>query len=145
MRMVMDYWEGYRNKRVSLDQTSFDPTKKYASAMNVTGKRGKCRFCDKYRKKFAASHTTERCYFGDKEGYTKISNLVEENKEISNYSLFSYSSDGSLTRTFHDSGCTPISYFKDKPSNLISKIGFVRTASNEVVKTLGIGDVKIGN
>ena len=45
----------------------------------------------------------------------------------------------------YDTGGTPYSYFRDKPNNFISKEGFVTTANDERVKTLGSCDVKIGN
>jgi hypothetical protein len=116
-----------------------------AAAYNLSGKKDKtrCDFCVKFRKKIANGHTPDNCFFGDKVGWDKInkSNLAESNKLDSQYQCF-------LTekvRTFHDSGCTPTSYFLERPANFIMSQSLVKTASNETVLSNGFGNVKVGD
>ena len=48
---IWDFWEAHRNKRISVDKTTFDPIKKIAAAYNVSGKKEKsrCDHCSKFR------------------------------------------------------------------------------------------------
>ena len=149
-KSIYKFWQANRNKRIQVDTTPFVPAQKLASANNANGRpRRKCDYCDIYRKRIAKSHNTDKCFFGDKEGWTKNAFAVEEslNTSDSTYvALFSHDSAPLFTsKIFYDTGCTPFSYFKDKPLNCIPKLGKVNTASNESVTTMGIGEVRIGN
>ena len=142
---IWDFWESHRNKKVSVDVSSFDPSKKLASmqsanqAYKPSGK--KCDFCTKYRKRLSKSHDTESCFYGDVEGFKKME-PIGENKGLSSYSSLIAST---CSQIFYDTGCTPCSYFKDKPTrNFRSIRGTVKTASNHSVESLGVGEIELG-
>ena len=67
----------------------------------------------------------ENCLYGDKPGWEKLAN---DNKTIEN----------SYFVTFHDSGSTPRSYFKDSPENCKKTTGYVQTAENKKVEIIGV-------
>lgn len=50
----------------------------------------------------------------------------------------------SVSPVYYDTGCTPTSYFKDKPMNLKNYEGSVKTASNQKVNARGVGEIKLG-
>ena len=139
--MIWEFWEAHRNK----DKAAPDSIKKLAAAYNLSGKKDKtrCDFCLKFMKKIANGHTTDYCFFGDKEGWDKInkSNLAESNKLDSQYQCLL----SEKVRAFHDSGCTPTSYFLEKPVNLIKSQSLIKTASNQTVLSNGFGNVKVGD
>jgi hypothetical protein len=96
-----------------------------------SGKKLFCSLCKKHsRFKCMRSHVDNECKFGDINGYT------ESNKDSSSYSF---------QASFHDTGCTPISFFKSAPSNITPYNGSVKTANKQAAKIVGIGNVKIGN
>ena len=47
--------------------------------------------------------------------------------------------------TFHDSGSTPTSFFRDCPENFIESKGIVKTADSSSIPTTGYGTVKFGD
>ena len=51
----------------------------------------------------------------------------------------------SPSKIIYDTGCTPVSYFREKHRNMVDKHGSVLTASNETIPTYGVGEVEIGN
>jgi hypothetical protein len=67
---------------------------------------------------------------------------LEKNKETSKKSNDAYYclSCNIPKKIFHDTRCTPTSYFSDKPRNFKE----VKTASNESVKVYGRGEISIG-
>ncbi|MEY5045629.1 MAG: hypothetical protein RL713_854, partial [Bacteroidota bacterium] len=149
--MICEYWEAHRNKKLPVEKDPFDPTKKAAAAYQVTKSFKKCDYCLKYRKRLSKSHNTPDCFFGDNEGWNKLqkSNLAKESgeseNENSNKGDSSYSSlCMSVSPVYYDTGCTPTSYFKDKPMNLKHYDGSVKTASNQKVNAKGIGEIKLG-
>jgi histone deacetylase 1/2 len=150
--MVCEYWEAHRNKRMDYDSSPFDPTKKFATSLQVKGGK-KCEFCSKHRKRISKSHNTESCFFGDTPGWskTKTANIAQNqinshngddsNKpESSSYPVCLNVS----TPIFYDTGCTPTSYFKDKPANLMHFNGTVKTATNSTAEAKGRGSITIG-
>ena len=150
--MICDYWEAHRNKKLPVDRSPFDPTKKVAASANQVVKSSKkCDYCLKFRKRLSKSHNTSDCYFGDNEGWKKIQKTNLANESNSDEVDSDSNKDDSLSYScmnvspiFYDTGCTPTSYFKDKPMNLKPYHGSVKTASNQKVEAKGVGNVKLG-
>ena len=69
---------------------------------------------------------------------------VDANTEQSDKYSALFSSEYA-TKIFYDVGCTPTSYFKDKPDNYKNVRGSVSTASNEKIQSFEQGDIKIQN
>ena len=90
------------------------------------------------RKNNARTHSSDRCWFGDNPGFTKLSDKSRETNLIEN------KSDKEYSPIYHDSGFTPTSFFRDKPQNFIQKFGHVSTANQEPVVSSGTGSIKIG-
>ena len=150
--MVCEYWEAHRNKRIEYDSSQFDPTKKAATSLQVKGNK-KCEFCTRHRKRISNSHDTANCFFGDKPGWnkTQVANLAqdqtaEKKDDDSNKSETSpYPACLNVSAPiFYDTGCTPTSYFKDKPANLVHFEGSVKTATNSAAEAKGKGKIQLG-
>ena len=93
-----------------------------------------CIWCKKHnRRRIQASHTQDRCFYGDNEGWTKLETISNKRP------------DQSYFVAFHDSASTPRSYFKDKPNDCQSNRSFVLTANNTKVPVEGSGTVRFGN
>lgn len=151
--LICDYWEAHRNRRMAVNRDPFDPTKKVAVSYQATGSgfksNKKCDFCFKYRKRLAKSHKSGDCYYGDKEGWTKVNQTDQTNfaqgdnkDDSSSYSGLCLNVSAPIV---YDTGCTPLSYFKDKPSNLKPYTGSIKSASNHLVQAKGIGHFKLGD
>jgi len=140
---VNKYWDSHRNTTIPVDNSSFVPYEPKANqaegSANEVSKRTYNKTCDhcvkyKERKFICHTHNTDKCFYGDNPGRTRLPEY--QNKSDSTpYSFL----------TFHDSGSTPTSYFKDRPTNFVKKIGEVKTADSSHVKTTGYGSIKIGN
>ncbi|KAJ3259676.1 hypothetical protein HK103_001937 [Boothiomyces macroporosus] len=96
-----------------------------------------CDHCRKYnRYRIMRTHTTDRCRIGDQFTWNRNSKVADFNKGTEQYSNFSSS--------FHDSGSTPKSFFKDKPDQCVDSTGFVSTANNGKAQIVGTGSVTFG-
>ena len=145
---IWKFWDARRNKKIKVDQTPFDPTIKLANALNATEFRSKrkCDYCLKWRKHLSKSHDTEKCFYGDVEGLNKKqANLLENGGNKSSSTYLAFPVFDSPSKIIYDTGCTPVSYFREKPRNMVDKHGSVLTASNETIPTYGVGEVEIGN
>jgi hypothetical protein len=151
-KRIYKYWQAHRNKKIQVDSSPFEPKQKLAKALNVQesdkSSKKSCTHCAQHRRRIHKSHNSDKCFYGDVPGWKRVANAVEEstNKEDSDYvALFSRDSISKVTsKIFYDTGCTPVSYFRDMPSNFNTQSGWVTTASNEKIKSLGEGSVQIG-
>jgi hypothetical protein len=122
--------ESIRNRYKSSSLAQEGPSKGFAHS--ITPKK-MCEWCQKHnRRRVQGSHTKEKCFYGDKEGWDK----VEANKPTPLAYFTAY----------HDTASTPRSYFKDRPENFREVYsGSVMTADNKAAPVKGIGSVKFGD
>lgn len=118
-RYIYRYWEAYSTKQQA------SPTANFAGHKS----KAKCSFCVKHKRfRTAGSHADKDCLFGDQPGYTSM-----ENKQESHYS-----------QLFFDTGATPVSFVKDKPTHLIPEKGLVKVANGTSIRSKGTGKVRFG-
>ena len=80
MLMLIKYWQAYRNKNIHVDSSPFAPVKKFAKALNAQSSKNvkrSCTYCAKHCRRIYKSHNNDRCFYGDKEGWKEMANLVE--------------------------------------------------------------------
>jgi hypothetical protein len=98
-----------------------------------------CEFCDKHNRfRIKHTHKTATCHFGDVAGWTKLPEFANDASKGNNQPSAYFAS-------FWDSGCTPRSFFCDKPLGFVAEQGVVYTANKQPVKTLGHGYAQFGD
>ena len=133
------FWDSHRNPHQPIDETPFSPSKPQTQSNQVSGKRERptCEYCQKYRKAISRTHSTEKCFYGDKPGRERV--VSNDSSALNSAEYNSTPSSSSYFLTFHDTGCTPTSFFADKPINFVPKQGLVHTADKNQppIQTLG--------
>ena len=95
---IWKFWDAHRNPNLTIDETVFVPgeAKPAAQVNHVSEKtRPTCDYCKNHKKRLQKTHKTDKCFFGDKPGYDKLTDK-EENTDSSSYFA---------SLTFFDTGC----------------------------------------
>ena len=144
---ICKFWHGYRTSQVDVEEGPFIPAIRNERAMQVSEankvqetrkfKKFECKHCInvKERKRIANTHPTEKCRF------------VKDKSESNEVQQDNKTDDQAYSASYFDTGCTPHSYFKDKPENCVPIEGFVHTAGkgNKPNQVKGVGTVQIGD
>lgn len=141
---IWKFCDAHRSLDSHLDNTPFGKSQRKIQSNHVKQKNHvkqnrHCDYCSSFkeRKHLSRSHDTSRCFYGNNPGLTKLnqeSDNIKENKPTS--SVYS--------PTFHDSGSTLTSFFKDRPQKYTSKTGLVSSANSSSVESNGVGSIKFG-
>ena len=134
-KYVNKYWDSHRNSSLLVDNNSFSPQEGKVDHKSYRASRN-CDYCSKYpeRNVIKGTHDTAKCHFGDNPGRIKLEQFTNKS-----------SGTAYTSPTFHDSGSTPTSFFRDCPQNFVSKPGSVQTADSSSVPTTGYGSVRFGD
>jgi hypothetical protein len=130
------------------------------SADNRNGRRNnrwtgaKCSECPKFgRTGVAHTHSTNRCFWQSVQGWVpkdaapqSIKNYARQMTDgVSPSNSNAAINGGPNYIAYHDTGSTPVSFFRDSPADLISKPGSVLTAADHAIPTTGTGTVCFGD